>query len=399
MENLGFNRIGKNHSIIKKIPVNKLARKNKLSVLANKIKKISNTIIVFIKKNPRNIATGIGFASMLVGVTTANPALISVGIASLVGAVLHDKTPPSVTSLPSHNAVTQYEPKLARKSHSIYNILCANSPNKHGNAFKGLSASMKRNSEAVRDVSKRNSIDIGFDDHVFEKKLFPVISEAEIHVAPVNLIYGKLVKPQSVQIKLTNQSSIEKCVSPAPPSHPEMTKIGQESPEVLTHAQHKKLQKITVKPDGYCFFRCVLIKDTDDIFWAKNASSKQVKDKLFNQYKDKIEDSINGSKEWIFNSFDNKDLKTYFRQIDFPNCIINDSFKSDGCCLWSPIGLCAAINPYLNYDSLSKNDKEQLEQFIDGVYYMLAENLQISVDAKNINPHAEVENGHYTWYQ
>ncbi|MBG6249402.1 MULTISPECIES: hypothetical protein [Symbiopectobacterium] len=46
----------------------------------------------------------------------------------------------------------------------IYNPL-----NKHGNAFQGFSASMKREPETVRDVSKINSIDIGLDDHIFEK--------------------------------------------------------------------------------------------------------------------------------------------------------------------------------------------------------------------------------------
>lgn len=64
----------------------------------------------------------------------------------------------------------------------IYNPL-----NKHGNAFQGFSASMKREPEAVRDVFKRNSIDIGLDNNIFEKyKLFPVTSEAEMQVAPVN---------------------------------------------------------------------------------------------------------------------------------------------------------------------------------------------------------------------
>lgn len=64
----------------------------------------------------------------------------------------------------------------------IYNPL-----NKHGNTFQGFSASMKREPEAVRDVSKRNSIDIGFDDHLFEKnKLFSVASEAEVQVVPVS---------------------------------------------------------------------------------------------------------------------------------------------------------------------------------------------------------------------
>ncbi|MBG6243926.1 hypothetical protein CS369_02055 [Candidatus Symbiopectobacterium sp. 'North America'] len=64
----------------------------------------------------------------------------------------------------------------------IYNPL-----NKHGNAFQGFSASMKREPEAVRDVSKRNSIDISLDDHLFEKyKLFSVTSEAEVQVAPVS---------------------------------------------------------------------------------------------------------------------------------------------------------------------------------------------------------------------
>ncbi|MCW2478614.1 hypothetical protein [Candidatus Symbiopectobacterium sp. NZEC135] len=64
----------------------------------------------------------------------------------------------------------------------IYNPL-----NKHGNAFQGFSTTMKRELEAGRDVSKRNSINIGFDDHVLEKyPLFPVVNEAEVPVAPVN---------------------------------------------------------------------------------------------------------------------------------------------------------------------------------------------------------------------
>lgn len=107
MANFGFNGIGNNYSRIKEVTVNQSASDNKLLALANKIKKISNTAIAFIKKNPRNIATCIGFASMLVGVTIANPGLICVGVSSLVAAALY--IPPSLTSLPSHNEVAQYE--------------------------------------------------------------------------------------------------------------------------------------------------------------------------------------------------------------------------------------------------------------------------------------------------
>ncbi|WP_440863820.1 hypothetical protein [Symbiopectobacterium purcellii] len=275
----------------------------------------------------------------------------------------------------------------------IYNPL-----NKHGNAFQGFSASIKIETEAGRDVSKRNSIAIGLDDHIFEeKKLFSVTSEAEMQVAPVNLIFGKLIKTQSVQMRLTKESSIEQSVRLHPP-HPEMTNIIQESPEVLTHAQHKKLQQIAVKPDGYCFFRCVLLKNTGDIVWANNASAKEVKNQLLKTYKKEIEDSIKEAISELPPSFENEGLNTYFSQSDFPNCIINDSFKPDGCCLWSPIGLCAEIDSYLDYESLSNNDHEQLDIFTDSVYNRLTTNLKISFDPKDTKPHAEIRNYHYTWF-
>ncbi|MGG2143435.1 hypothetical protein [Symbiopectobacterium sp. RP] len=107
MSSVGFNVINNNYSRIKECTVKQLAGNGKLLGLANKIKKISNTTIAFIKKHPRNIVTGIGFASMLVGVITVNPGLICVGVSSLVAATLY--TPPSLTSLPSHNEVAQYE--------------------------------------------------------------------------------------------------------------------------------------------------------------------------------------------------------------------------------------------------------------------------------------------------
>lgn len=50
MANFGFNGIGNNYSRIKEITVNQPASDNKLLALANKIKKISNTAIAFIKK-------------------------------------------------------------------------------------------------------------------------------------------------------------------------------------------------------------------------------------------------------------------------------------------------------------------------------------------------------------
>jgi hypothetical protein len=107
MANFGFNGISNNYDRIKEIVVNRSNTNNKILTFANKIKKISNTFILFIKNNPRNVATGIGFASIIVGVTTANPGLICVGVSSFVAATLY--TPPSLTSLPSHDEVPQYE--------------------------------------------------------------------------------------------------------------------------------------------------------------------------------------------------------------------------------------------------------------------------------------------------
>ncbi|QZN97319.1 hypothetical protein [Symbiopectobacterium purcellii] len=73
-----------------------------------------------------------------------------------------------------HNGVN----KVKYKGYSIGAPL-----NKNENESQGLSASMK----VVRDVSKRNSIDIESYGHFLEnEKLFPVTSEAEVQVAPVD---------------------------------------------------------------------------------------------------------------------------------------------------------------------------------------------------------------------
>ncbi|MGX8939801.1 hypothetical protein ACWWJF_03200 [Symbiopectobacterium sp. Eva_TO] len=101
MANFVFSGISNNYSRLNDVTVNQSASNNKILALANKITNIGNTAIEFVKKNPRTTATCIGFASMLVGVTTANPGLIYVGVSSLVAAALY--SPPSLTSLPSHN--------------------------------------------------------------------------------------------------------------------------------------------------------------------------------------------------------------------------------------------------------------------------------------------------------
>ncbi|MBG6243226.1 MAG: hypothetical protein EKE20_16090 [Candidatus Symbiopectobacterium sp. Dall1.0] len=97
--------------------------------------------------------------------------------------------------LPKSNASTRpgFIRSLADERRGINNVVkyqggpIYNPLNKHGNAFQGFSASMKREPETVRDVSKRNSIDIGLDDHIFEEyKLFPVTNEAKVQVAPAN---------------------------------------------------------------------------------------------------------------------------------------------------------------------------------------------------------------------
>jgi hypothetical protein len=100
MANFGFNVISNTYSGIKESSVKIFTDNGKVLTFANKIKKISNTAITFIKKNPKNITTGVGIASMIIGVTTANPGLVCVGVSALVAATLH--TPPSVTSAPVH---------------------------------------------------------------------------------------------------------------------------------------------------------------------------------------------------------------------------------------------------------------------------------------------------------
>lgn len=102
MANLGFNITSNNYTKIKEGAIKKLASNGGLSLLASKIKKISNSAIAFFKKNPRNIATCIGLASMLVGVTTANPGLVSVGVSALVAATLY--IPSSVTLPPANES-------------------------------------------------------------------------------------------------------------------------------------------------------------------------------------------------------------------------------------------------------------------------------------------------------
>lgn len=97
MANFGFNGVGNNYTKIKEGAIKKLASNAGLSLLASKIKKIINSAIAFVKKNPRNTATCIGLASMLVGVTTANPGLVCVGVSALVAATLYI---PSLITLP-----------------------------------------------------------------------------------------------------------------------------------------------------------------------------------------------------------------------------------------------------------------------------------------------------------
>ncbi|MGP4139087.1 hypothetical protein [Sodalis praecaptivus] len=68
----------------------------KVYKFASKVMSVKNTAIAFIKKHPKSITTAIGITTLLVGVSIANPALMSTGIATVVSAIIY--IPPPMTS-------------------------------------------------------------------------------------------------------------------------------------------------------------------------------------------------------------------------------------------------------------------------------------------------------------
>ena len=165
--------------------------------------------------------------------------------------------------------------------------------------------------------------------------------------------------------------------------------------------QHKPLQKLDVRQDGYCLFRCALVKQTGDERWAMQASSQEVRTTLLSLYNDTVAHCITTARELLAPQFDNPLLQHYFSAPALVENMIHDTFTPDSCLLWSPRGVCVAIDPYLDFDTLTEHDRDTLELVINAIYTQLptAQHLNISTDATDSEPHAELMNHHYTWYR
>ncbi len=154
-------------------------------------------------------------------------------------------------------------------------------------------------------------------------------------------------------------------------------------------------QKIEIRSDGYCFFRCHLIQKTNNDKWAQ-CSPQELRDKVLKCYYSNIFQAIINANKNLRSygiCFSEQALRT---ELENPKQLIVHTIADDGGYLWSPKGICARCEPQINTENLSQEDNENLEIFCDLVYQSLKQELNLNLD-KDKGSYAIVNNGHYTW--
>ncbi|HBA2641037.1 TPA: hypothetical protein J6M74_004529 [Escherichia coli] len=155
-------------------------------------------------------------------------------------------------------------------------------------------------------------------------------------------------------------------------------------------------QELKVKDDGYCFFRCVLLQNTNDNKWAQ-CPAKEVHSETIKRYgKDIFKVLVNTftyiNYEMQLN-FNNKNLAAV---LENSANLLARTLTDEGGYFWSPKGICVCYD--IDYDTLSSEDAANLEIFCDSAFTKLREALMLNMD-KSKGSYATVEGVHYTWYK